>query len=188
MADDLLDLFHRSAEVADRTVSQVRPDQFDEPTPCAAWTVRDLLNHVVTGNLMFVAMATGTPGPDRGVEHLGQDHVAAFRGSVARLSATFGEPDFLRRPVATPFGEGTGATLVDMRFNEFLVHSWDLARATGQSTDLDHDLVGRSLAAMRASPVLRHARGEGGPFGPERPAPAGATPADQLAAFMGRVV
>lgn len=41
----------------------------------------------------------------------------------------------------TPDGDGTGAVLVDMRFIEFVIHSWDLAKASGQSTDLDHELA-----------------------------------------------
>ena len=30
-----------------------RPDQLDQPTPCAKWRVRDLLNHVVGGGHAF---------------------------------------------------------------------------------------------------------------------------------------
>jgi uncharacterized protein (TIGR03086 family) len=124
----------------------------------------------------------------------GDDHVASFRDSLARLSAAFSEAGFLGKPAPTPDGEGTGAVLAGMRFNELVIHSWDLAKATGQSTDLDHELAERVLASMRVSPLLARARGKGGPVGEQQPAPAGeqqpapagATPADQLAAFMGR--
>src|SRR5262249_46332417 len=127
MSDDPLSLYYRAASLADATVSAVRPDQFDDPTPCTQWTVRQLLNHLITGNLIFVSFATGAPAPDRSVDRVGDDHVAAFRDSLSQLRAAFDEPDFMTRPVATPFGEGTGAVLVDMRFNEFVVHSWDVA-------------------------------------------------------------
>ena len=186
MPDDLLTYFHRAAALVDSTVAAVRPDQFGEPTPCTQWTVKDLINHVLTGNLYFVSLATGAPPPDRTVDHLGDDHVTAFRQSLTHVREVFVEPGFLERGVATPFGQGTGAVLVDMRFNEFLVHSWDLARATGQSTDFDHELARRSLASFQASPMLAAARREGGPFGVEQPAPESATPADRLAAFVGR--
>src|SRR5262249_48454444 len=188
MSDDLLARYQRAATLVDVTVAAVRPDQFDDPTPCTEWTVRQLLNHIVTGNLIFVSLATGTPPPDRTVDHLGDDHVAALRASLDALGEAFGEPGFANREVTTPFGPGTGAMLIEMRCNEFTVHSWDVARATGQSTDLDPQLAEHSLASLRSSPVLARARGEGGPFGPEQPAPDGATAADRLAAFLGRRV
>jgi uncharacterized protein (TIGR03086 family) len=75
-----------------------------------------------------------------------------------------------------------------MRRNEFVLHSWDLAKATGQSTDLDRELAGSVLAAMRASRLLARVRGKDGPVAQEQPAPVNASPADQLAAFMGRTV
>jgi uncharacterized protein (TIGR03086 family) len=186
MSDDPISLYRRAAALADATVSGVRADQLGQPTPCTEWTVRQLINHVLTGNLFFASLATGAPLPDRTVDQVGDDHVTSFRDSLARLSAAFGEPGFLSKRVRTPDGEGTGAVLVDMRFIEFVIHSWDLAKATGQSTDLDHELAERVLAAMRVSPLLPRVRGEGGPVGEQQPVPPGATLADQLAAFMGR--
>lgn len=188
MSDDPITVFQRAAALSDATVSAVRPDQLGLPTPCTEWTVRQLINHMVTGNLFFISLATGTPPPDRTAEHAGDDHVASFRDSLARLSAAFSESGFLGKPVLTPDGEGNGGVLVEMRVNEFVIHSWDLAKATGQSTDLDRELAERVLAAMRASSLLAQVRGEGGPVGEPQSAPAGATPADQLAAFMGRTV
>jgi uncharacterized protein (TIGR03086 family) len=188
MRDDPIALFQRAAAIADATVSGARPGQLGHPTPCTLWTVRQLINHMLTGNLFFVSLATGAPPPDRTADHVGDDHVASFRDSLARLSAAFSEPGFLSKHVPTPDGEGTGAVLADMRCNEFMIHSWDLAKATGQSTDLDRELAERVLASMRASALLARVRGEGGPVGEQRPAPANANPADQLAAFMGRIV
>ena len=186
MSDDPISLFRRAAALADATVSVVRPDQLGYPTPCAEWTVCQLINHMLTGNLLFVSLATGAPLPNRTANHVGDDHVASFRDSLARLNAAFSEPGFLSKRVPTPDGESTGAVLANMRFNEFVIHSWDLAKATGQSTDINHELAERVLADMRVSPLLARVRGEGGPIGEQQPVPPGANPADQLAAFMGR--
>jgi uncharacterized protein (TIGR03086 family) len=189
MSENLIAVFHRAAALVDATVSAIRADQYDGPTPCTQWTVRQLVNHVVTGNLIFASLANGAPPPDRTVDHLGDDPVAALRDSLDQLRGIFGGPAFLDQAVTTPFGPGTGATLVELRTNEFVVHSWDLARASGQSTELDHDLVEWSLASFQGSPRFAQMRGgEGGPFGPERPAPDDAPLADKLAAFVGRVV
>jgi uncharacterized protein (TIGR03086 family) len=186
MTQDPLARFDAAAALAQRVVAAVRPDQLDDPTPCTGWTVRNVINHMVTGNLMFISIVAGGLPPDRSADHLGDDYLAAFRDAVRRLSGAFVEHDVLANRYRTPVGEGPGALLVSMRFNEMVVHSWDLARATGQSTDFDPDLVAASLASFQAAPVLP--RGEGKPFQAEQPVPPDATVADRLAAFMGRAV
>ncbi len=186
MTEDPLALYRRAAHLAAGIVERVRPDQLADPTPCTDWNVRVLINHVVTGNLFFVHLANGSPPPGRGVDHLGDDPVTAFRDSVRAVSAAFEANGFLERVVHAPFGEASGRMLVEMRRNELTVHAWDVARATGQSTDLDRDVVAACLASYTASPLLKNR--EGRPFGVEQPAPRDATDADRLAAFLGRTV
>ena len=70
---------------------------------------------------------------------------------------------------------------------DVLTHAWDLARATGQPTELDDELSNEALMAARRQ-IAPSFRGAGRPFGEEQPCPAGGTTADQLAAFLGRVV
>jgi uncharacterized protein (TIGR03086 family) len=184
--DDALALFHAAAAQAQRVVAAVRPDQLDDPTPCTAWTVRDLINHLTTGNLLFTAIVSGGPKPDRSQDHLGDDHVTAFRDSVTGLSDAFVKHDVLSGTYATPVGTGPGALLVHMRRNELVQHAWDIARATGQSTDLDAGLATTALASFQAAPFMP--RGEGKPFGETRSALPDASAADRLAAFLGREV
>jgi uncharacterized protein (TIGR03086 family) len=186
VTDDPIPRFTAAAAEADRVIAAVRPDQLDDPTPCPPWTVRELVNHIVTGNLFIASIVAGEPPPDRSADHLGADPVAAYRASVDRLHRVFAEHDVLSGTYRTPVGEGPGALLVNMRFNELVVHAWDVAKATGQSTDLDRELVEASLAHLKASPHLP--RGEGTPFAEAKPVPPDAVPADRLAAFMGREV
>jgi uncharacterized protein (TIGR03086 family) len=186
MTENLLALYRRAADLAEGIVGRVRRDQLGDPTPCTEWSVRELINHVVTGNLFFVHLATGSPAPGRGRDHLGDDPVAAFRDAVRAVSAAFEADGFLERVVHAPFGEASGSTLIDMRRNELTVHGWDVAKATGQSTDLDREVVAACLASYTASPRLKNR--EGGPFGVEQHAPPDATDADRLAAFLGRTV
>jgi uncharacterized protein (TIGR03086 family) len=186
MTDDPLARFEAAAAQADRVVAAVRPDQLGDPTPCTGWTVRDVINHLTTGNLLFAAIVSDGPRPDRSADHLGDDHLGAFRVSVTRLSEAFAKHDVLSGTYATPMGQGPGALLVSMRFNELMVHGWDIAKATGQSTDLDPELAEAALASFQAAPFLP--RGEGKPFGEAKPAPPDATAADRLAAFLGREV
>ena len=68
-------------------------------------------------------------------------------------------------------------------------HGWDLAKATGQSTDIDPQLAEQLLAGSKMA-IQEAFRGPDGkaPFGAEQQAPAGATKADELAAFLGRTM
>ncbi len=69
-----------------------------------------------------------------------------------------------------------------------LTHAWDLAKATGQNTDLAPDLAEQLLAGARVA-ISDDVRGdEPMPFGKEQPCPEGASAADRLAAFLGRTI
>jgi uncharacterized protein (TIGR03086 family) len=186
MTENTLALYHRAADLAVRIVDGVGADQLGDPTPCSEWNVRMVMNHVVSGNLFFVHLATGSPPPDRGADHLGEHPMTVFRDSVRAVSTAFDADGFLDRAIAAPFGEAPGHRLVDMRRNELTVHAWDLARATGQSTDFDRELIAACLASYAASPALNDRASA--PFNVEQPAPPGATDADRLAAFLGRTV
>jgi uncharacterized protein (TIGR03086 family) len=177
--------FDRAAGVADEVIARVKPDQFGDPTPCREWSVRQVINHVVLGNMLFTSMVTGDPPPDRTQDQLGDDPLMAFRDTLLALRSAFSADGVLEATYPTPFGEGPGTLLVHMRTMEMTIHGWDIARATGQSTDLDSELAEFALASMRRALTGDRAKS---PFGPEQPAPAGATAADRLAAFAGRVV
>jgi uncharacterized protein (TIGR03086 family) len=186
MDENPLRLFDRAVEAAAGVIGGVKAEQLDDPSPCAGWTVRQVINHLVTGNKMFMSIVAGGPPPDRSQDHLGDDPLAAFRASAARLRAAFLTDGVMERSYAAPFGDGSGAKLVEMRVNEMIVHGWDVARGSGQSTDLDPEVAQACLALFEAVPFIP--RGEGKPFGTERPVPPGATVADRLAAFTGRPV
>jgi uncharacterized protein (TIGR03086 family) len=183
---DSMETFRRAAAQADRLAGAVRPDQLGDPTPCHDWDVRSLVNHVVTGNLLFASYVTGQPAPDRSVDHVVGDPAGAMRMSLAVLAEAFAMEGMLDRTYPTPWGDGPGTLLVDLRGKELTAHSWDLARATGQAAALDQRLFADVLAAFeRMDPFPR---GADKPFGPVRPAPDGASAADRLAAFLGREV
>ncbi|GAA2371812.1 hypothetical protein GCM10010170_073680 [Dactylosporangium salmoneum] len=170
------------AEVAE-IVATVTADRFDDPTPCAGWSVRTLLNHLVYENLMWTSLADGNPRTDFTADHLGDDHVAAFRASAQAALTAFDRPGML----VQRYGPAPGWRLVEQVVIEMLVHGWDLAKATGRPTDLAPDVAARTLPAVheiyRALP-----RTPGGSFAPAQPVPAEASAADHLAAYLGRNV
>src|SRR5260370_1365174 len=125
---------------------------------------------------------------------LGPRGGAGKPGSVRRAAPPTGPlpparraPDGLSRSFQLPFGTLPGAAFIGLRTTDVLTHAWDLAQATGQSTDLDPELAAEALEASqeRISPAFR---GPGRPFGEQQPCPEGRSKADELAAFLRRVV
>ena len=171
-------------------VAGIAPGQWGAPTPCTGLDVRTLVNHLVTGNLLFAALVAGTPPPDRDADHCGDDPVGAFRRAAAALRDAFARPGVLEKTYTAPFGTGRGSALVRTRIIEQLGHGWDLARATGQPADFPAGVAERALAAARAQLATRPSPSDSGwtPFAPEVPVPDGAPAINRLAGFLGRTV
>src|SRR4051812_41215570 len=87
----------RAADDFGRLVNQVADGQWCEPTPCPAWNVRQLVNHVVYENRWAVPLFAGRSVADVGDtfegDLLGADPVAAWRQSVAEARCAIDEPD-----------------------------------------------------------------------------------------------
>jgi uncharacterized protein (TIGR03086 family) len=168
----------------ERIVARIRADQWELPTPCDGVDVRALVNHLVTGNLAFVTLVTGTEPPVLDADHLGDDPFFAFRASADRLAAALRTPGVAGRSYELPFGSVPGSALAGIRITEFLGHGWDLARATGQPPVFPDNVVAHGLAEARNQLSTRSP----GPFAPEQPVPDDAPAIDRLAAFLGRTV
>jgi len=123
----------------------VRPHDWVRPTPCDAWDVRALTNHVVGGSRRYTMLLHGaeadTVNRTRTDDHLGTDPVASFLTSAADVTAAFREDGALARIAHHPLGDCTGEQLLAMRVVDVTVHAWDLARGLGVAEILDRDLV-----------------------------------------------
>jgi uncharacterized protein (TIGR03086 family) len=168
-------------------LSMVQPDQLNTPTPCASWDVRGLINH-------FVGSARWATAAIIGDDVAQEDFVAGdFRDrydeSMNAALAAFGADGALEKTVLLPFGEVSGAALMGIATGDQFTHGWDLARAIGRHTDLDPELADALLVQAQGM-IPEDSRGPDGvaPFGPVVRPPAGASPADRLAAFLGRSV
>jgi uncharacterized protein (TIGR03086 family) len=171
-------------------LTNVTPEQLDgAETPCASWSVQELVDHIVNGTTWFATIAeTGTPpGEDAFPPFTSDNVVEAFDAGAARAVKAFAADGAMERIMHLPFGDLPGSAFVYIACGDSFTHGWDLAKATGQSTDLDPETATQLLEIV--SPMLPDAyRGEDGqaPFGPRQEAPAGGTAADRVAAFMGR--
>jgi uncharacterized protein (TIGR03086 family) len=177
----------RALAATEAVVAGVRADQWAAPTPCTELDARGVLNHLVRGHVLFVAIIRDGPRPAPGTDHLGSDPPAAFRQAATELREAFAAPGVLEAVYQAPFGTAPGARLAHVRVVEVLVHGWDLARATGQSADFPEDVAERALAGARLALTTRP-EGPSAPFAAEVPVPRDAPAVDRLAGFLGRPV
>ena len=133
----------------DSRLQQVGPDQWDLPTPCVEWNVRELVNHMLLGTRMSVQLLAGGSQQDV-VAQLGedmiannQDPVADFEALARQMQAGFAAPDGLDGTVDHPMGQIPRTMFIGFRIMDNGTHAWDLARAIGADETLDADLVQR---------------------------------------------
>jgi uncharacterized protein (TIGR03086 family) len=177
-------------ELTGRLVAGVKPDQWELPTPCTEWNVRQLVDHLVLGQQLFARVLRGEPF-ERAVaavrsvdDRLGDDAAAAYDASARDVLAAFTAPGVLERLVRVSFGTVPGAVARHLRIIECLVHGWDLATALGLPFDPPAALVERAIAVT--GPLLGQVPPERHVFAPSRPTADAAPPIERLAALLGR--
>lgn len=171
-------------------IAHVTPLRYDDPTPCAPWDVRALLNHTINGVHWYAtSVATGASPPIEEVDFAAGTPLAAYDDGIGAALAAFGAPGALDGLVRLTYAELAGDFVAFLLAREQLVHAWDLATATGQPTDLAPALAERLLetSRTRTSAKLR-GDDERTPFGPAIDPPAGTDAAGRLAAFLGRAI
>lgn len=174
-----------SQEAAHDVLAAVPKDQLDAPTPCSDWNLGQLIDHLVGTQAFMLSASGGEPPEGAGTGASRGDFVAVFDDLSAKVASALSAPGFAERKLDLPFGTFTGAQFVQFASLETLVHAWDVARALGRSTDLAPATAEGLLQVARAG-VHDSMRGPQANFGPELDPPAGASPADRLAAFLGR--
>ncbi len=156
---------------------------WDAPTPVREWTARDVVRHLVGWFPPFLASGSGhriPPGPS-----VDEDPYAAWTAHTDAVQALLDDPSAAASPFRHPRLPGQElAPAIDRFYTaDVFMHTWDLARATGQDDHLDEDLCGQLLAGME--PIEDLMRGSG-QYGPRVPVPDGAPVQDRLLGFIGR--
>jgi uncharacterized protein (TIGR03086 family) len=145
VAMGLPEAHEQALQATERLVANVKDAQMGDPTPCDGWDVRQLLNHVVSGNFWVEPLVGGKTIEEVGDrldgDVLGGDPADAYRRSAGEAAAAFKRPGAMEAPVAVSYGPVPGSVYAGHRLIDVLVHGWDLARGTGQDTTLDADLV-----------------------------------------------
>lgn len=189
---DLLDLHARAVRASVSVVSQVTADDLELPTPCADWTLGELLAHMTVQHDGFAAAAAGNGGDPTLWEPqpLGPDPVAAYAAAAERVAAAFAQEGVLERefalPEISPITTFPGKQAIGFHLIDYVVHAWDVARAIDVAYDLDpglHDMALRIALAVPDGP----GRGQpGAAFAPADPAPEDGPVLDRILAHLGR--
>ena len=149
------------------------------PAPVEGWSAADVVAHLVDW-LPGLLAADGVP---LAVERTG-DPAQDWTRHAAAVQALLGSPraaePFTHQHLGTlPLGEA-----VDRFYTtDVLLHTWDLARASGQPAGLDEAECADLLAGMRPMDEVLRASGQ---YGPEVQVPEDAPAVDRLMGFVGR--
>lgn len=151
-------------------------------TPCPAFDVTRLTDHLVGFMRRFESVLSGREPEDSAAYVAGSDPAAEYAKAAAGAVAALRSGD---RPVELTSGLLPRSQVYCIMLLEYTVHGWDLARATGQSVPYTEEQIS---AALAGSPrvVLPEYRGEGRNFGTEVPVPPDTSSLDRLVAFTGR--
>jgi uncharacterized protein (TIGR03086 family) len=190
MSLDSTDALGAAFEVARAQLTDVDPARLGDRTPCQSWDVRTLVNHMIAAPRFAASRVSGTPMSGAANEDFANGDLVAAHAETTRMTMdAFGAPGALDRPIALPFGERPGRFLMFFVASDQFAHAWDLARTLRHSTDIAPTLAAELLDEARTmvTPEMRGADGTAA-FGPEATPPAGASAADQLAAYLGRAV
>lgn len=168
-------------------VRAIAGGQWSEASVCDGWSVRELVNHVVGGNLWVPELVGGKTIEEVGDrldgDILGERPLDAYERSEQAAAAAFREPGAMDRPVAVSYGPVPGSVYCGHRFLDVLIHGWDVAASTGQDRTLPLDLVEACWAVVEPE---REALTATGAFGVEVSVPADADRQTKLLAVLGR--
>ncbi|GAB4004914.1 maleylpyruvate isomerase family mycothiol-dependent enzyme [Nocardioides ultimimeridianus] len=159
-------------------VESAHHGDWDNPSPCAGWTARDVVAHLIEWLPGFLERARVTLEPvdlDH-LEHAWRHRCDEVQDVLERRSEeTFESPMFGTMTI--------GAAIDRFYTNDVWMHSWDLAKALGHDFDLDED---RCAAALTAMEPMDAALRQGDQFGARVEVPADASAQDRFLGFIGR--
>ena len=157
---------------------------WDAPAPVPGWAARDVVAHLVEWFPAFLdagAKVTLPAAPDPTT-----DPVGAWQAHAAAVQALLDDPKTADRVFDHPMipGELPLAAAIDQFYiSDIFMHTWDLARATGQDERLDPDFCAALLSGMEPMDEILRSSGQ---YGPRVPVPDDTDVQTKLIAFIGR--
>ncbi|MFI6685490.1 TIGR03086 family metal-binding protein [Streptomyces sp. NPDC050485] len=175
-----------AAEAA-RIARGVTPGQLTGPTPCSDWDVRGLVNHwVLYTSHGLEHRALRKPLPD---ELTARDFTAdpdwarQYAAQLDRAVAAWADPATWEGEIDLGGSAMAAAEIASMLVEELVMHSWDVARATGQELRISEESAAFVLRVVEGNAeIYRQYQG----FADAVELPAGATTVERALAVSGR--
>jgi len=183
MSFDLEPAARRTAAI----VAGVTDDQLGRPTPCPAYTLGDLLEHVGGLAMAFTAAATKagatSAGPSGDASRLPADWRTSIPQDLLAMADAWKDPEAWTGMTQAGGVDLPGEVAGLVALDELVIHGWDVAVASGQPYDVDPG----DLEAVRAF-VSQFADqpADGGLFGPPVAVPDDAPELDRVVGLTGR--
>ncbi len=188
---DVLSCDRRAVQTTVGVVGKVGVGDLDRATPCAGWTLRTLLAHMIGQNHGFAAAADGDSRDpavfaDRPV---GDQPAAEYEASARRVTEAFGGAPLVERGMYLPEVRGgmtlPATTAIGFHLVDYVVHGWDVAMSLGITADFDDDVLRTALTIAESVPDESKSLDERAPFRPSVPTSSTAL-LDRVVATLGR--
>ena len=190
ITNDLVALDALAVRASVELVERARPADMARPTPCADWTLHGLISHMTAQHYGFAAAAGGDGDLARWrPRRLGSDPAADYRASAETVLAAFSADGVLDRQFPLPeFAAGPdfpARQAVSFHLVDYVVHSWDVAKALGLQVHFTRELLDTALQVAQAVPGGAARLAPGAAFSPAVAGRDG-SPLDRIVAVLGR--
>ena len=164
-------------------VKGVAPAAWDNEAPCEGWVARDVVRHLVEWLPAFLEAGAGVQLPKG--PSVDEDPLAAWTVHSDGVQALLDDPATADKVLTNPhIGEVPLDQAVDRFYTaDVFMHTWDLARATGQDERLDPERCARLFEGMLPLDELLRKSGQ---YGPRVEVPDDADVQTRMLAFIGR--
>jgi uncharacterized protein (TIGR03086 family) len=182
MSQEVIDRATNLVQAFDARIQAVDSSAWGNMSPCDGWTAREVVVHVGDNLLGLGAGLTGGEARKIGAD---EDIVAAWGEARDGFLGALSTGD-LSTVVPGPFGPMPAEQVIGrLVCTDVLVHTWDLARATGGDETLDAAAVAGAYSGLKPMDAMIRMPGV---FGPKVEAPAGADIQTEFLCFLGRKV
>jgi uncharacterized protein (TIGR03086 family) len=134
--DTIFEYMTEAAGEAARIAAGVSPGQMSAPTPCAGWTVAELVNHWVlytSHGLECRARRVPIPEDLTKRDFAGEpDWARSYAAQLDRALEAWRDPAAWEGEVDLGFTSSPATEIASLIVKEMVVHGWDVATATGQ--------------------------------------------------------
>jgi len=156
---------------------------WDAPAPVEGWVARDVVRHLVTWFPEFLSSGSDVQLPAG--PSVDQDPVQAWQSQCDAVQAVLDDPATAAKMLKNPhIGEMPLEQAISRIYTaDVFMHTWDLARATGQDDRLDPERCAQMYDGMRSMDEIL---GSSGQFGPRVPVLDDADAQTKLLGFIGR--